>query len=298
MKNNLGGVYVDLITPFDEKGKVNYNKLKWLIENAINAKINGVALLSNVSEEYSLTEKEKEKIVKFAIKVIKNRVKIFIYVGGNNFKKVSCEIKKFNNLKINAFLLNLPENCSPNFSGLQLYILNCLKLTNIPFILVNSPKRTGLLLSIKQFNKLCVSSENIIGIKDESNSLEFFNKLTKIKPNFKVYCGNDEVIDGALRLGSVGIISYSANICANEINKIYMLYDQLKIKEAQIVFLKIEEFINALNFDNLPASIKFAFASLGQKMGYTRLPIAGIELENKAVIREALTTCNIKITLN
>ena len=63
MKNNLGGVYVDLITPFDEKGKVNYNKLKWLIENAINAKINGVALLSNVSEEYSLTEKEKEKIV-------------------------------------------------------------------------------------------------------------------------------------------------------------------------------------------------------------------------------------------
>lgn len=296
--NNFGGVYVDLITPFDERGKVNYNNLKILIENAINAKVKGIAIMGNIGEEYALNGKEKEKIIKFAIKIIKNRIKLFVYVGGNNFKSVNCEIKKLSNFKIDAFLLNLPENCCPNFNGLQIYVNNCVKLTKIPFIIVNSPRKTGVLLSIKQFNKLCHLNENIIGVKDEGASLEFFNKLTKIKPNFNVFCGNDEILDGALRLGSVGLISYSANICAKEINKIYLEYYNLKFKEAQIEFLKIEEFISAINLDNISASIKFAFSSLGQKMGTTRLPIAGIELDNKAIIREAITTCNIKFNAN
>ncbi len=292
----INGVYTAMVTPFDKNFKVDYKKLAILLKRQIEAKVAGIVLNSTTGESLTLSESEKEKIIKFVLKINKGRLKIIVGVGNSSTQKTLSEIKKYNNYKIDGFLFSLPCYNKPNESGLLLHVENCAKASKHPMIIYYVPSRTGQYLKFDLLEKLC-EHKNIVGIKECSGSLVFLAKCTRIKPEFMVFCGNDQLIDGALRLGAVGLISVASNVCPKEILNVYNLFCLGKLKESQQTFLDIEEFCEALFIETNPAPLKFAFNALNLNVGLPRLPLAGVKLESKTIIRQSIINADIKLQL-
>ena len=88
----INGVYTAMVTPFDKNFKVDYKKLAILIERQIEAKVAGIVLNSTTGESLTLSESEKEKIIKFVLKINKGRLKIIVGVGNSSTQKTLSEI--------------------------------------------------------------------------------------------------------------------------------------------------------------------------------------------------------------
>lgn len=69
------GVYTALITPFDANGNIDYPSLGALLETQIKAGVDGLVLLGTTAEAATMTAKEKQDLLDFAVSKINGRVK-------------------------------------------------------------------------------------------------------------------------------------------------------------------------------------------------------------------------------
>lgn len=290
--NKFTGVWTALVTPFDKNKKINYKKFQTLVLRQINAGITGIVCASTTGESPTLTLGEKEKMLKIALKLCKGKIKVLMAVGGSSTASTIDEIRRFNEFKIDGFLLGLPSYNKPNNSGLTQHISACVAKSAHPIILYYVPSRTGHYIKFDDLAKLC-QSDKIVGLKDASGSLVFLNKCVKIKPNFNVLCGCDQIFDGALRLGAVGAISVASNVCPEKMMRVYNKFVDGKLKESSLEYSTIADLCEALFVETNPAPVKFAMACLGYDVGLPRLPLGGISLENKAKVREAMVACGL-----
>ena len=81
---NLHGSGVALITPFDKKNNINYNKLEELIEFHIKNNTDFIVPCGTTGESSSLSNSEKKKIINFTVKATKKRVPVVAGTGSNN----------------------------------------------------------------------------------------------------------------------------------------------------------------------------------------------------------------------
>ena len=73
-KTIFKGVGTALVTPF-KNGKVDYNALENLIERQIKAKISAIVVLGTTGEPCTLSQTERQEIIKFVIEKNNKRTK-------------------------------------------------------------------------------------------------------------------------------------------------------------------------------------------------------------------------------
>ena len=83
----IKGSIVALVTPFCADGKVNYLKLKELLQFHIDNNTDGVLLFGTTGEGSTLSIKEKIKIAKYSIKYVKKKMFIILNAGTNSTKE-------------------------------------------------------------------------------------------------------------------------------------------------------------------------------------------------------------------
>ena len=77
-KNKLIGMGVALVTPFNDDGSIDYDSLGNLIEYQIDCNTNYLVVCGTTAETPTLTQEEKEQIVRFVIKKNDNRIPIVL----------------------------------------------------------------------------------------------------------------------------------------------------------------------------------------------------------------------------
>ena len=73
-----------MITPFDDKGKVDYDSIPQIVENIISGGADYLVLMGTTAEVPCLSSKEKKNIVKLVSKLTTIRLPMIIGIGGNN----------------------------------------------------------------------------------------------------------------------------------------------------------------------------------------------------------------------
>ena len=64
MPSNYSGLYTALVTPFNEDKSVDYRSLEKLIDEQIQAKVDGLVILGTTGESPVINDIEAEKIIK------------------------------------------------------------------------------------------------------------------------------------------------------------------------------------------------------------------------------------------
>ena len=76
--NRDGGVCPIASTTFDDRGELDLESQKRAIDFMIDANVNGICILANYSEQFSLTDEERERLTPFIIDHVAGRVPVIV----------------------------------------------------------------------------------------------------------------------------------------------------------------------------------------------------------------------------
>lgn len=289
----IKGSVVALVTPFLESKKINYKKLKELIDFHLNNNTDGILLFGTTGEGSTLSLTEKYYISRYVIDYVDNRIPIILNVGSNSTSEVLKNIKKLEKLKPDAFLLITPYYNKTNEEGMYYHFKTAHDSTNISIIIYNVPSRTNIDMSISLIQRLS-KLDRIIGIKEATKDINKLKELTNLQnDNFYWYSGNDERVIEDIKLGAKGLIGVCSNTHPKIVKKIIDLALNKKYDDSQRLFYKIKEYINVLNIDINPIPIKEAMNELKFNVGKYRLPLFETSLDNKNKIQKIIKEINL-----
>lgn len=283
------GVGVAIVTPFDEKGEINFKSYENLVKFQTDNKTSAIVVGGTTGEGATLKTQEKIELIKLTKQICGKEVKV---IGGvsSNYTEELIEISKSIELSgADACLIVTPFYNKTTQKGLIKHYTAVANKISIPIILYNVPSRTGINIEPKTVYALS-KIENIVGIKEASGNISQVAEICSLcDKNFYVYSGNDEQIIPMLSLGGKGVISVVANILPEKINYIVNKYLEGEVEKSLKTQLEIINLIKALFIEVNPIPIKTALNLRGMNAGTFRLPLVEMEEKNLSILREELS---------
>ena len=115
--NALIGMGVALITPFTDNGNVDHTALAKIVEFNINNGADYLVISGTTGESVTITNKEKNDIIKTISMVNNGRLPMVIGIGGNNTAAVIDELKNTDLSLFKAVLSVSPYYNKPTQEG-------------------------------------------------------------------------------------------------------------------------------------------------------------------------------------
>ena len=275
MIEKLKGTGVALITPFLESGAIDFDSLEKLVDNAINCGVDYLVTLCTTSETPTLSDAEKELVVKKVREVNNHRVPIVRGLGGYNTAELVHQLHTLDFTDIDALLSVAPYYNKPSQNGLFLHYKTLADNSPIPIILYNVQGRTGCNIEANTTLKLAQNCPNIIAIKEASGNMNQIMKVIAHKPdNFSVISGDDAITLPLIAAGADGLISVVANAFPKQVSSMVRLARNNQFPEARKIHLQLLDYTQTCFKEGNPAGIKMLLALQGKIQHFLRLPLA------------------------
>ena len=281
------GSGVALITPFNNKNEINFEKLRELLEFHIANKTDAVIVTGTTGESSTMTDEEKLAVIKFSVETVNKRIPVIAGTGSNNTKHAVEMSIKAQELGADGLLVVTPYYNKGNENGIYNHYKLIAESVNIPVILYNVPGRTGVNLSINLLKKLA-QIKNIIAIKEASGNISYAAEIAREVPELDIYSGNDDMTVPLLSLGGKGVISVSANIIPETVHNMTYAFFERDNDTARELQLKYNDLVNALFIEVNPVPVKEAMNFLGYNVGECRLPLGEMSEENKNTLHRII----------
>lgn len=281
------GSGVALITPFNEKNEINFEKLRELLEFHIANKTDAVIVTGTTGESSTMSDEEKLAVIKFSVETVNKRIPVIAGTGSNNTQHAIEMSRKAEELGADGLLVVTPYYNKGNENGIYNHYKLIAENVNIPVILYNVPGRTGVNLSIKLLKKLA-QIKNITAIKEASGNISYAAEIAREIPELDIYSGNDDMTVPLLSLGGKGVISVSANIIPETVHNMTYAFFEKDTDTARELQLKYNDLVNALFIEVNPVPVKEAMNFLGYSVGECRLPLGDMSEENKKTLHNII----------
>lgn len=279
------GVGTALITPFKDD-KIDFAALERLIERQIDAKVDALVIGGTTAEAATLSDEERYELFKVAKNVTRQRCKLIFGTGTNDTKIAIRHTEFASKLGCDGVLVVTPYYNKGTAEGVIKHYEKIAEVSNAPVLLYNVPSRTGVNLSIDTLKRLS-ENENIVGIKEASDSLDRFMSISRIE-DLALYSGNDTQIYPVLSLGGLGVISVVSNLYPKETVDICKQYFANNVQTSLKLQKELLPVINSLFLETNPAPVKYALATKGLCTEEMRLPMWHPCEETKVKIDKAI----------
>lgn len=288
------GAGVALITPMNEDGSVNYEKLGELLEFHVANKTDAIIICGTTGEASTLSDEEHLECIRFACEVINKRIPVIAGTGSNCTQSAIELSKEAEKSGVDGLLLVTPYYNKATQNGLKAHYKAIAKEVNVPIILYNVPSRTGTRLAPQTVVDLCHEVPNIVGVKDATGDISEVAELMSLaKGTVDVYSGNDDQIVPVLSLGGKGVISVLSNILPKETHDMVASYLEGDVAKSCEMQLKYFDLVKALFCEVNPIPVKKALKLMGMKVGSLRLPLTEMEDANAKRLEEEMRKAGV-----
>ena len=271
--NNLKGLGVALVTPFNEDLSVDFDSLTKLVEFNIKNGTNYLVVLGTTAEVATLTNDEKKAVIQHIIKVNNKRLPLVLGIGGNDTMEVKRQIEETDLSDFEAVLSVSPYYNRPNQEGLYQHY-KMLAGTGKQIIIYNVPSRTGQNVEASTTLRLAKDFPNLFLIKEAGPNINQYFDILRQKPaHFNLVSGDDEFTLPVTLAGGHGVISVIGQGYPEEFSTMVQLAFDGKVKEAYEIHNKMVEITRLIFAEGNPAGIKTILAELGIVKNYVRLPL-------------------------
>jgi len=297
----LKGSFVALVTPMqqDNNGniEIDYSSLDKLLQYHLDNNTDGIVILGTTGESSSITSEEKQELIKYSIKKLKNKIPVIIGTGTNNTQDTINNTKLAKKLGADAALIVTPYYNKPTNEGLYLHYEAVAKNVDFPIILYNVPSRTACDLAPNTVARL-LKYKNIIAIKEAKSELSRYQELVDISKkcdrDFFVLSGDDLTAIDLLKLGGHGVISVTANIAANEMACLCANVFDDTVIDAEKIQNQLVPLHKELFTESNPIPVKWALYKLGLISNpVLRLPLTTLSANSQEIVFQAMTESGI-----
>ena len=284
----LKGSIVALVTPFNEDGSVNFDKLGELIEFHIENKTDALLILGTTGESSTMSHEEDDAVCEYTVKRVAGRVPVIAGSGSNCTETMLEKSLRYEALGADGLLVISPYYNKANDEGMYRHFKTVADAVKIPLILYNVPGRTGCNISENVVARL-KDHPNVMGIKEASGNISYAAKLAKhVSDDFVMYSGNDDMIVPMMSLGASGVISVLANCMPKETHDMVFAYVNGDTATATKMQLDLLDFINDLFIEVNPIPVKEALNLMGMEVGGYRLPLCEIGESNREKLKKSM----------
>lgn len=272
----LNGVWLPIITPFKDD-KIDYKSYKRMIDHYTEKGISGIIPLGTTGEIPTLSDYEFEEMIEKTMEYNKDRLPIYVGVGGNYTAKVIKKIKIAEYYDIQGILSVCPYYNRPSQEGIYSHFKNIAEETYLNIVLYNIPYRTGVNIENDTIYRLA-EFKNIVGLKDSSGDIKQTMALLMNPPkDFSILTGEDILFYTTLTMGGQGGILASSHLKTELFLDVYQKIKENNHAAAYEVWKQLYEFIPLLFKEPNPAPIKYCLKEKGLiSSSEVRLPLTQI----------------------
>lgn len=281
------GSITAIVTPFND-GKIDEKALRDLIEFQIKNGTQGIVPCGTTGESATLSYEEHKKVISITVETVNKRIPVIAGSGSNNTEEAMELTKYAKKSGADGALLITPYYNKPTQPGLMKHFEKIAGAVDIPIVLYNVPSRTGVNLLPATVEKLSKIS-NIVAVKEATGDLKQCSEIINLcGDRIVVLSGDDFTVLPLLSIGAKGVISVVANITPGDMSALISEFNKGDIAKARELHYKIFNLTNMLFIETNPVPVKTALAMMGKIKDDVRLPLCGMQEENKNKLKEVL----------
>jgi 4-hydroxy-tetrahydrodipicolinate synthase len=291
----LGRLLTAMVTPFDEKGAVDYEQAKRLAVALLDSGSDGVVVAATTGEAPTLTWEEEMRLFTEVKSAIGDRGTIVAYTGSNSTAEAVEATRGAEKIGVDACLLVVPYYNKPSQEGIYQHFKNVAESTSLPIIMYNIPSRVVVNMTADTIVRLS-QIDNIIGVKEASGNMDHVAQtLNNAREDFLIWSGNDNDTFPIMALGGYGVIGVVTHLVGQQVRE--MMDNILKndVRAAATIHRHLLPLVNSLFIVSNPAPVKYALNHLGFPVGKPRLPLVEADEKTAATIRETLKNYRIDL---
>ena len=291
----LGRLITAMVTPFDEKGVVDYEQAKKLALALLDSGSDGVLVVGTTGESPTLIRQEEYRLFTEVKAAVGGRGAVIAGTGSNSTAEALEATKEAERIGVDACLLVVPYYNKPTQEGLYQHFKTVAESTSLLCIMYNVPSRTVTNMSADTVIRLS-QIDNIIGVKEASANLEQIAKIINdTSDDFTVWSGNDSDTFPIMAIGGYGIISVASHLVGKQIRQMIDCFFGGKIDEAAAIHRHLLPLINALFIISNPIPVKYAVNQVGFNVGKPRLPLTEPDEKTATIIKDTLKSYKIDL---
>ena len=293
----IGRLITAMVTPFDEKGAVDYEQAKCLANALLDSGSDGLVITGTTGEGPTLSAEEKIRLYAEVKEAIGSRGAVIAGTTDNDTAK-SIELSaEAESVGADALLLTVPAYNKPPQEGLYQHFKAIAESTSLPCVLYNVTSRTSLNMTDETTIRLS-EIDNIVGVKEAGSDL---NQITRIidraGDDFRVWSGNDDETFSIMATGGYGVVSVLSHLVGNQIKQMMGYLLEGDVEKAAAEHRRLLPLFKVMFIVSNPIPLKYSLNHVGFNVGPMRLPLVPPDDKSAEKILEVLSDYEIDLAV-
>ncbi len=278
MTVNFGTILTAMVTPFDERGRLDEDAAVTLMNHLAEHGSDGLVICGTTGEAATLNDEEHLRMIELAATEIARPpgCTIVAGVGSNDTRHAVMLHERATALGVDGLLSVNPYYNRPSRRGIIAHYREVTRASDLPILLYNIPQRTGSDLPNDLLAELA-QMDNIVGVKQaNAANLAHVDGLT-------IYAGNDDMFVDVLEMGEAGGILTCTHLFGDEMRR---MVDEPEHRRE--IDAGMQDVYRDMSIAPLACSNKAALNMIGIPVGGPRLPYVELDADEQAVVRAML----------
>ena len=289
IRYDAGEVITAMVTPFNSKREIDYNKVEELSKYLIANGTDTILVAGTTGEGPTLTHEEEIEVLSTVKRAVANKAKVIMNAGSNSTETAVMTTKLALKEDVDAVLSVVPYYNKPNQKGMYEHFAAVAKSADLPVIIYNIPSRTGVNMLPETVAKLANDFPNIVAIKQSFPDMDAVTEMKiKCPEDFSVYSGDDSLTLPMLSLGARGVISVASHIFGSELKSMIRNYKTGEFLAALNMHKKLYPSFRKFFMAPNPVPVKAALAHKGIIEEFVRHPLIELTEDEKADLFKVL----------
>jgi len=285
----FGRLLTAMVTPFDDHGALDANRIKKLVDHLIDHGTEGSVVAGTTGESPTLSHEEKLTLFAEVIEASAGRVPVIAGTGSNNTKTTIELTKEAEKIGVDGVMLVAPYYNKPNQEGLYQHFKAVSESVHLPVMIYNIPSRSNVNVTADTIVKLS-EIDNIVCVKEASGNLDQVAEIIERTPDdFVVYSGDDGITLPILAIGGYGVISVASHVVGREMAQMIEAYLTGNIKQAADLHRQLLPIMRQLFAQPSPAPTKALLNKIGVEVGDVRLPLVPLTAGEKSELERVFS---------
>ncbi len=285
----LKGLGVAMVTPFQANGNVDYSALERIVKH-LHRGADYLVVMGTTGEAATMTQEEQLTVLDFVLEVNTGKLPVVFGLGGNDTRSLGLRMKSFSTKGVVAFLSASPYYNKPTQEGIYRHYMALAEVSPLPIIVYNVPGRTASNILPSTILRLANSAKKFVGVKEAAGSIEQVMELARIlPPNFLLLSGDDALALPHMLCGGHGVISVLGNAYPKRFAQVLKHATEGKLAEAREAHFRFLPLISDLFREGNPGGVKEVMKHMGICTNHMRLPLYPVseELSQKLYVHVA-----------
>ncbi len=283
------GVFPALMTEFKADGALDLEATQRHIQSCMDAGVEGLVMLGTLGENPSLTQDEKERVLRAAVEATGGKIPVLTGVAEYT-TAFGMEFTKRAERAGCAGLMALPCMVYQQDAAEAVNHFRTLAAaTDLPIMIYNNPVAYKVDLKPHDFTTLS-DVENIVAVKESSHdSRRITDMFNEVGDRYTIFCGVDDLVLENVLFGAKGWVCGMVNSFPKEAVRLFELARAGKVDEAYALY---KWFMPLLHLDvdvKLVQMIKLANQMTGEGSETVRAPRLILSRAEREMVKKIVT---------